>query len=478
MSDAYFIGVDSGSQSTKVAIIDQNGGIVASASQPLRPMIHRRAGWVEHPDDDLWDSLKLALRRLLQAFDGDLGAIKGMGLCSIRCCRVFLRRDGSLAQPVMSWMDVRAYQTYQDDAQIGYTGSTSGYLTIRLTGELKDTIANAYQYQFPTDMETWQWLEDAERFARFNIPRTKLLEMHLPGEILGRVNADAAAETGLPAGLPVVSTANDKAVEALGSGLIDADAGLLSLGTYITSMVFGSRNRPDTDHFFTNLSSVPHRYLYESNGIRGGMWHVSWFRDLIGEEFAAKAQASGRSAEQQLEAEAIDVPAGSDGLLIAPDWLAPATQLWKKGVMIGFDQRHGRGHIYRAFMEAIAMRMSNSFAAMNQELGVSPQTLIVCGGGSNSALFMQIVADVFGVTAVRNVVNGAAALGAAISVAVATGSYRNYQDAVHGMVHERDRFPHDAAHHATYTRINDGAYRDLTALLEGTLQAIHSAYQG
>lgn len=476
MSDTYFIGVDSGSQSTKVAVIDQNGAVVAGASQPLQPMIHRRAGWVEHPDDDLWDSLKLALRQLLHAFNGDVGAIKGIGLCSIRCCRVFLNHDGSLAQPVMSWMDVRAYQTYQDDAQIGYTGSTSGYLTFRLTGQLKDTIANAYQYQFPTDMETWQWLDDAERFAAFNIPRAKLLEMHLPGEILGQVTEDAASETGLPPGLPVVSTANDKAVEALGSGLIDADAGLLSLGTYITSMVFGSRNRPDTDHFFTNLSSVPHRYLYESNGIRGGMWHVSWFRDLIGEEFAAKAKASGRSAEEQLEAEAIDVPAGSDGLLIAPDWLAPATQLWQKGVMIGFDQRHTRGHIYRAFMEAIAMRMNNSFTAMNAEVGSRPRRLIVCGGGSNSALFMQIVADVFGVTAVRNVVNGAAALGAAISVAVATGCYHSYQDAVLHMVHEKDRFAHDAADHATYTRINDGAYRDLTSLLEGTLQAIHSAY--
>lgn len=73
----------------------------------------------------------------------------------------------------------------------------------------------------------------------------------------------------MPAGIPVVATANDKAVEALGSGLIEPKVGLLSLGTYITSMVVGQSNLPDTDHFFTNLSCIPHRYLYESTGIRG-----------------------------------------------------------------------------------------------------------------------------------------------------------------------------------------------------------------
>jgi sugar (pentulose or hexulose) kinase len=104
-----------------------------------------------------------------------------------------LKKDGSLAAPVMSWMDVRAYLPFEDEPDIGYTGSTSGYLTFRLTGELKDTIANQYQYQFPVDMETWKWLEDPKAFSAFRIPRSKLLDMYLPGENLGYVSAAAAA---------------------------------------------------------------------------------------------------------------------------------------------------------------------------------------------------------------------------------------------------------------------------------------------
>ncbi|MDO8107840.1 FGGY family carbohydrate kinase [Isoptericola sp. b441] len=477
MRDVYFLGVDSGTQSTKVSLINQSGEVLLSASESLRPMVSRQRGWVEHPEDDLWDSAKAALTKLMASFTGDVSAIKGIGLCSIRCCRVFLKKDGSLAAPVMSWMDVRAYEPFEDDPDIGYTGSTSGYLTFRLTGELKDTIANSYQYQFPVDTDTWTWSEDPEVQATFGIPRAKLLDMGLPGDVLGRVSAAAARETGLPEGLPVVATANDKAVEALGSGLIEPRVALLSLGTYITSMLSGEENLPDGTTYFTNLSSIPHRYLYESTGIRGGMWHISWFKSVIGEDFERSARESGRTVEEVLEVEAAKVPAGSDGLLTLPDWLAPASQLYQKGVMIGFDQRHTRGHMYRSIMEALAMRMKNNLDDMVGDVGTVPEKLIVCGGGSNSPLFMQIVSDVFGIRTVRNRVNGAAGLGAAISVAVATGVYDDFPQAVAAMVHEQDEYNPIPSNRRVYEAINTGVYRDLVPMLEGTLMQMHEAVE-
>ena len=89
---------------------------------------------------------------------------------------------------------------------------------------------------------------------------------------------------------------------------------------------------------------------------------------------------------------------------------------------------------------------------------------------------MQIVADVFGITAVRNVVNGAAGLGAAICVAVATGVYQDFGEAVSNMVKQKDEFHPDAENHRIYTGINEGSYRDLTSMLEGTFKTIHGSY--
>ena len=108
MKDKYLIGVDSGSQSTKVIIFNQKGQIVTTASEGLKPMVTNKLGHVEHPDDDLWDSLKVVLRKVMKEFKGDPKDILGVGLCSIRCCRVFMKHDGTLAAPIMSWMDVRA----------------------------------------------------------------------------------------------------------------------------------------------------------------------------------------------------------------------------------------------------------------------------------------------------------------------------------------------------------------------------------
>ena len=123
----YIIGVDNGSQSTKVVVYDLEGNAVAEGRQVLRASSRPRPGIVEHPDDDLWDSIVAASRQALAAFKGDRREIIGVGLCTIRCCKAFLRADGSLAQPVMSWMDTRAYQPYMpDDPAVAFATTSSG----------------------------------------------------------------------------------------------------------------------------------------------------------------------------------------------------------------------------------------------------------------------------------------------------------------------------------------------------------------
>jgi sugar (pentulose or hexulose) kinase len=112
---------------------------------------------------------------------------------------------------------------------------------------------------------------------------------------------------------------------------------------------------------------------------------------------------------------------------------------------------------------------------MCRDIGIVPDRLIVCGGGSNSPLFVRIVADVFGIRTVRNRINGAAALGAAICAAVADGTYPDFAEAVGAMVHEQDETIPDPRDHGVYEALNEGAYRDLAAVLEGPLGQIHRA---
>lgn len=449
----YFIGIDNGSQSSKVAIFDERGTLVCEGRQPLRLNDTPSPGVVEHPDDDLWSSIGEASRRAMAAFPGDPSDIVGVGLCTIRFCRALLKADGSLAQPVMSWMDARVSRPYEHtNPEVRYVTTSSGYVSHRLTGELRDTAAN-YQGMWPVDTGSWQWLADDGELAKCGIPREMLFELVMPGDTIGQVTEEAARHTGIPAGLPVMATANDKAVEALGCGLRSPDVLLVSLGTYIAGMTMGERNVLDASHYWTNFACMPGEYLYESFGVRRGMWTVSWFRELLGEEAVAGARAAGASVEEYLNAEAAKVPAGSDGLMTVLDWLAPTEAPYRKGSILGFDGRQGRFHIYRSILEAIALTIHRCSTEMGTELGAGFGHTIVSGGGSNSDLMMQIFADVFGIPAVRSEVNNAAGLGSAICVAVGLGVYESFDEAIDNMVKVSTTFTPDPDNHALYQQM-------------------------
>ena len=463
MTGPYLIGIDCGTQSAKVVVYDATGSAVARGQQALRPMARPRHGVAIHPDDDLWTSITAASRQAMAAFTGDRSEIAAVGICPIRCCKAFLRADGSLAEPVISWMDDRAYQPYvpTDDLGAVYATTSSGYIAHRFTGELKDTAANNILLQWPIDTDTWQWSDEPGLYDEFGVTREMLLELQMPGDAIGPITACASEATGIPVGTPVVATANDKAVEMLGSGSLGETTALVSLGTYIAAMVHGHENHRAPINFWTNFASIPHRYLYESNGVRRGMWTLTWFLDLLGPEVAERAASQGLSRESYIEREAAAVPAGSDGLMTVLDWLATTDKPFRKGMMLGFDARHSRGHVYRSILEAIALTMKHHVDAMSDELGITLTEIVVSGGGSNSPLFMQIFADVFGIPASRSIDGGGASLGAAMCAAAAAGIHPDIETAAAHMAKGRETFAPDAANGAVYARMADTVYHDI-----------------
>lgn len=404
------------------------------------------------------------------------GGLIGVGIGGIRCCRVLLKKDGTLAQPVISWMDARTAVPYEHtNPEVAYVTSTTGYLSCRLTGEFKDCIGNAFG-QWPVDMETWNWSEDEEVIRKYQIPREMLFEAVGPGEILGHVTKAASEKTGLPEGLPVVSVTNDKAVEGLGAGLVNDQTAVISLGTYITLMIQGKELPKDPKALWAIISSVPGKYLYESYGIRRGMWTVSWFRDLFGDGLVQEAAKQGLSPEELLNKKAEKVPAGSDGLMTVLDWLANPWEPYKKGIMIGFGAHMDEAYMYRSILEGIAYTMKNNCDAMCEELGKPLKEIVISGGGSNSDLFMQIFADIFNVPAKRNVVNESASLGAVINTAVALGEYESYEKAVEEMVEIKDVFMPIEKNAQLYQKLNQRAYKNMANYTDGVLKEIYNVY--
>ena len=471
------LAIDNGSQSSKVTIFDARGRALASASRRLKPYDTSVPGRAVHPGDDLWDSIQHACREVMAHFPGDPADIVAVGLCTIRFCRALLAADGSLAEPVLSWMDERVARPYEPaNPLVRYVTTSSGYITHRLTGQFTDTAAN-YEGVWPIDHDTAAWSGDPAAYASTGMPRDLLFDLVPPGARLGTVTPAAADATGIPFGLPVYATANDKAVEALGCGLAEDGAVLLSLGTYIAAMTTGSSSVSTDDSYWANFAARPGKYLYESTGIRRGMWMVGWYRTLLEGVHGEEPAAGTPRLEDALNAAASELAPGSNGLLTLPDWLAPGHASWRRGALLGFDGSQGRAHIYRSILEGIALTMANHTAAMERALGRRLSPVLVSGGGARSDLMMQIVADVFDRPARRATVADAAGLGAAICAAVGHGIYPDWDQATDAMVRLGDGFAPDPQAARAYQQINK-VYSGLTAFTDPLFRSMADGLRG
>lgn len=483
----YLIGIDGGSQSTKVLVFDTEGGVITQVSIGLRDLHQPSPGVAEHPDDDLWTSLQQACSQLIKQLADIDYEILAIGLCSIRCCRAELDAKGELVSPVLNWKDQRLAKPYEPthNTQSGntarYVTTASGYLSYRLTGNTKDTASN-YEGMWPIDKTTWQWSSDTNVYEHCGMSSDMLFELCQPGSILGKVSDEAARLTGLPAGVPVVATANDKAVEALGSGLVlnsdNRKTALISLGTYICGMVNG--NPPATEvqangsqHYFTNMSCIPGEYLYECTGVRNGMGIISWYRDLLGVGLSQEAAAQGCSSEALLDQEAAKLSLGSDGLICIPDWLSPTDQPFKRGAFIGLHNRHNRGHLHRALLEGIALAMNNNLNNMLTTLEQNVDQILLSGGGAKSDVFAQIFADVTGKNVHRQVVQDAAALGSAICAAVAVECYDSFNSAVSKMIQKQDTIEPNPQNHELYKQLNEHVFQNVCDHTDPILNKVH-----
>ncbi|MCH1866056.1 FGGY-family carbohydrate kinase [Nocardioides sp. CFH 31398] len=438
---ALVVGIDLGSQSAKVVVHDLAGGVVASAQRPLAPTVAPAPGQVEHPGDDLWDSLAAASTEAVAALGPRVADVRAVGLCGIRFCTALLRADGSLAAPVRSWMDVRG----ADDPPPGtvHVVASSAYLTARLTGVVRDSTA---------------------AYALWQEPPEDVVE---PGEVLGEVTVAAAAATGLPAGVPVVATANDKAVEALGCGLLQPGPLLVSLGTFVASMAVGPPGAEASGtSYWANPAAVPGAVLLESTGVRRGMWTVSWVRDLVGHHLAVDGRAGDEVALGEAAA-ALDV--GADGLLCVPDWLAPPDAPWRRGAFVGFDGRHGPAHLYRAVLEGLVLTVTGHARAMADEVGLDVTTVVVSGGGGRSPLVLAMVAACLQAPVRAPTAPSAAGLGAAVSAAVGVGLHPTWPDAVDAMVHLGEAAHPDPAWVTAYADVR-ARHAALVAALDGVLR--------
>jgi xylulokinase len=487
MSRDYVIGVDCSTTSAKAVVWNATGTAIAQARVGFE-LVQARPGWAEQNAEDWWAATAAAVRRVVQTVDGS--RIGALCLTHQRETFVCLDGQGQPLRPALLWMDARAVEEVEQHgasevhritgkppnptpawyklhwlarnepetlSRTGRVVDVQGFLVHRLSGTCATSWASADPLGL-VDLVTFDYHDGL--LSDVGLDRAQLCELGAPGDVLATVSDDVASSLGLPKDLPVVAGAGDGQCAQLGAGTAMPGRAYLNLGTGVVSGTYSDTYSFSTA-YRTLSAAVPGAYTLETF-IGGGTHNLNWFV----QRFAGvdtRALGLDLSPEQVLETAAAQLPPGAEGLLVLPYWTGALTPYWDhhaRGVLMGLTGVHGKSHVYRALLEGIAYEQRLLTSGAEQVLDTPIEEIVALGGGSRSAVWCQILADVLqrDVHVVRE--PESTCLGAGMLAAAAIGLHDSIQAAAGVMSGRAAHFTPDTPQAERYDALY-AVYRDV-----------------
>ncbi len=497
----YVIGIDCSTTAAKAVVWNRTGTAVAQARATFE-LVQQRPGWAEQNAEDWWAATAAAVRRAVQTVDASrIGA-----LCVTHQRETFVCLDaaGQSLRPALLWMDGRAVEQVDKHGtaevhritgkppnptpawykllwlaqhepetlrRTGKVVDVAAFLVHRFTGQWATSWASADPLGL-VDMSTLDYSESL--LADVGLRRDQLCELHAPGDVLGTITDEVARTLGLPRGLPLVAGVGDGQSAQLGTGSTVPGRAYLNLGTGVVSGTF-SEHYVYGREYRTLAAAVPGAYTLETF-IGGGTHNLNWFVEKFS-GVDTRALGLKLSPEQVLETAAAQLPPGAEGLLVLPYWAGALTPYWDhhaRGVLLGLTGMHGKSHVYRALLESIAYEQRLLTSGAEQALAAPIEELVALGGGSRSAIWCQILADVLqrSVHVVREAES--TCLGAGMLAATAIGLHASVQDAARDMSATAKVFTPDPVRVEPYDRLY-AVYRDIYPALQSLFPRLAAA---
>jgi xylulokinase len=454
------LGIDVSTTGAKALLIDPGGNVVASATTPLS-LSTPRPLWSEQDPRDWWQGVRQSIRQVLEGSGAASSSIFTIGLTGQMHGLVLLDEGGDVLRPAILWNDQRTgaqcdairarlgrerlIRITGNDALTGFTAPKilwvqenepeifararhillpKDYIRYKLTGDYAiDKADGSGTILFDLERRDWS----GEVLAALDIPAGWLPPTFEGPQITGAVSAQAAEQTGLPQGTPVVGGGGDQAAQAVGVGAVQPGIIALTLGT--SGVVFASTETALIEpqgrlHAFCH--ALPDRW-HLMGVMLSAAGSLQWYRDTL---------APGTGFNELVE-EARAVPAGSEGLLFLPYLTGertPHPDPLARGAWIGLTVRHGRAHLTRAVLEGVAFGIKDSFTLIRSAGSAAIEQVRISGGGARSALWRQILADVLEVELVTVNTTEGAAFGAALLASVGAGYYDSVEGACEAAV--------------------------------------------
>jgi glycerol kinase len=457
-SRSLVMAIDQGTTGTTALLIDAKGGVRARGYAEL-PQHFPRPGWVEHDGEEIWLSVRKAVRAALKSARVAGRAVAAIGITNQRettllwdrstgrpVARAIVwqdrrtaercdalrkqglgarvaRRTGLVLDPYFSgtkveWLlrHVRGAKAAARSGRIAF-GTVDSWVLFKLTGGgVHATDPTNASRTLLFDIGTKRW--DERMLDTYGVPRAILPEV-LPSS--GHFGETAGDDGLLPRGIPIAGIAGDQQAALFGQGCVAPGQ---SKNTYGTGCFFllntGSQRATPRAGFLTTLACGPQgeaAYAIEGSVFVAGA-AIQWLRDGLGIlERAAESESMARSV------------ADAGGVVMVPAFVGLGTPHWRadvRGAIFGLTRGTTRAHIARAALESLAFQTRDLIDAMGEDAKV--RELRVDGAASANDFLMQYQADLLGIRVLRPKVIETTALGAGLLAGLATGFWASQTD--------------------------------------------------
>ncbi|HWA98120.1 MAG TPA: xylulokinase [Pirellulales bacterium] len=502
-----YLGIDVGTSGTKTLAIDERGTILAAAVDNY-PCYAPKPLWSEQDPDDWWRATVSTVRAVVDQAKLKPDDVRAIGLSGQMHGSVFLDAQGRVVRRALLWNDQRTAAECDEitrraggrealigmvanPALAGFTAPKILWLrnheprhfeAVRKVLLPKDDVRRRLSGEFATevsdasgtlllDVSKRAWSK--ELLAKLELDGDLLPRCYESEEVTGRLTRAAADELGLSPDCLVVGGAGDCAAGALGNGIVAPGVLSTSIGTSGVMFVYSDSVKVDPQgRVHTFCHAVRGKWhLMGVNLSAGGS--LQWFRNTLCQAEIERARAAGADVYDALIGEAASVAAGSQGLFFLP-YLSgertPHADPDARGCFIGLTLAHARGHLTRSILEGVTYSMRDSLEII-RSLGVPVEQIRASGGGSRSAVWRQIQADVFGSRVVTINSQEGPAYGVALLAAVGAGAFKNIQEACAATISVVAETAPVAAAAATYNRAFP-VYQQLYRSLKHDFKAI------
>ncbi len=498
MRSPCFLGLDIGTTSTIGVLIRPPGERLALEQRPV-DLRSPRPGWAEEDPEQWWRNVCEITRALIETSGVRPEEIAAIGVAGMLPAVVLLDDQDRLLRPSIQQSDGRAaaevealraeideaaftqlagngvnqqllaaktrwLETHEPEvsARIATAFGSYDYINFRLTGEKRIEQNWALEAGL-TDLRAGAL--SAELIAHTHLSERALPKRALSTEVIGVVSPRAAAETGLKAGTPVVGGAADFIASGLASGLARRGDCLLKFGGAIDVLAVSAEARPDP-RLFLDYHLIPGLFVPNGCMATGGS-ALNWFAATLAGGKREAAREAGVSLHAYLDCLTERVPARADGVAIVPYFLGEKTPVHDaraRGMISGLSLSHDIGHLWRALLESYAYAIRHHVEVF-AEAGAETSDFRASDGGSNSRIWMQIVADVLQQPLRLAKQHPGSCLGAAWTAAMGVGGVDEWC-AITAMVGEGKTISPQRENAAAYA---DGyaAYRDFYRRMRG-----------